>query len=142
MAVWMFARLLHAHVRLRWLELPSSVGMSRIAQVQARLPWFMEARPSAACAKGGAGAYSDSLQRSSTDPGNVAGLERGVVAASAFRTSYVPLSRQTDFIDGLKARGGTRAACAPSMQSCAASAKLSTSPALISSRDDTDCRLF
>ena len=68
--------------------------------MQARLPWFMEARPSAACAKGGAGAYSDALQRDTDDPGGVAGLQRGVIAASAFRTSYVPLSRQTDFIDG------------------------------------------
>ena len=70
--------------------------------MQARLPWFMEARPSAACAKGGAGAYSDALQRNASDPGGIAGLQRGVIAASAFRTSYVPLSRQTDFIDGLK----------------------------------------
>ena len=72
------------------------------AQIQARLPWFMEARPSAACAKGGAGAYSNALQRDANDPGGVAGLRRGVVAASAFRTSYVPLSQQTDFIDGFK----------------------------------------
>ena len=76
--------------------------MLHTAQMQARLPWFMEARPSAACAKGGAGAYSDALQRDAADPGGVAGLQRGVIAASAFRTSYVPLSRQTDFIDGLK----------------------------------------
>ncbi len=79
--------------------------------MQARLPWFMEARPSAACAKGGAGAYSDALQRDADDPGGVAGLQRGVIAASAFRTSYVPLSRQTDFIDGFKV-GGARASTA------------------------------
>lgn len=62
----------------------------------------MEAKPSAECAKGGAGAYTDAIQRDPHQPGGLAGLDRGVVSASAFRTSYVPLSSQADFIKGLK----------------------------------------
>lgn len=62
----------------------------------------MEAKPSAECAKGGAGAYTDALQRDPQEPGGLAGLGRGVISASAFRTSYVPLSSQADFIQGLK----------------------------------------
>ncbi len=72
-------------------------------QVKAKLPWFLEAVPSAGCAKGGIGAYSDSLQRDPQDLSGVAGLHRGVVAASSFRTQYVPLSKQQDFIDALQA---------------------------------------
>ena len=30
--------------------------------LQAKLPWFLQAQPSAACAKGGAGAYNDAIQ--------------------------------------------------------------------------------
>ena len=30
--------------------------------LQAKLPWFLQAQPSAACAKGGAGAYNDAVQ--------------------------------------------------------------------------------
>jgi hypothetical protein len=32
------------------------------------LPWFMQALPSEACAKGGAGAYSSALQQDPNDP--------------------------------------------------------------------------
>lgn len=32
-----------------------------------RLPWFLGALPSEDCAKGGAGAYNDALQRSSKE---------------------------------------------------------------------------
>lgn len=76
-------------------------GRPTLRQFQEKLPWFMDALPSEACAKGGAGAYSDAVQR---DPatGAVAGLDRGVVAASAFRTSYVVLSSQADFIGALR----------------------------------------
>jgi Niemann-Pick C1 protein len=31
-------------------------------QVQQKLPWFLESVPSMACAKGGAGAYTDAIQ--------------------------------------------------------------------------------
>jgi hypothetical protein len=34
------------------------------------------------------------------------GLGEGVVAASSFRTSYVPLNKQSDFIDGMQVRKG------------------------------------
>ena len=71
-------------------------------QVKAKLPWFLEAVPSAGCAKGGVGAYSNSLQRDPQDLSGVAGLHQGVVAASSFRTQYVPLSKQQDFIDALQ----------------------------------------
>ncbi len=57
-----------------------------------------------ACAKGGAGAYTDAIQAEKHDPTGVAGLSRGVVAASSFRTAYVPLSTQADFIGGLQVR--------------------------------------
>ena len=70
--------------------------------MQERLPWFMAARPSAACAKGGAGAYTDAIQADGADPGGLAGLADGVLAASAFRTSYVPLATQRDFIQSLQ----------------------------------------
>lgn len=36
-------------------------------QVKKRLPWFLKALPSEDCAKGGAGAYTDALQRSSKE---------------------------------------------------------------------------
>ena len=74
------------------------------AQVRARLPWFLDALPSEQCAKGGAGGYTDALQRDAGDPSGVAGLSRGAVAASAFRTSYVPLGAQADFIGGMRVR--------------------------------------
>ena len=74
--------------------------------MQDKLPWFLASQPSAACAKGGAGAYSDAIQRDASDPTGVAGLgSRGVVAASSFRASYVVLSRQSDFIGALQVGG-------------------------------------
>ena len=36
-----------------------------------RLPWFLEALPSEDCAKGGAGAYGDALQRSSKESSGI-----------------------------------------------------------------------
>lgn len=36
-----------------------------------RLPWFLGALPSEDCAKGGAGAYTDALQRSSKEPSGI-----------------------------------------------------------------------
>ncbi|KAL6768530.1 SSD3 [Auxenochlorella protothecoides x Auxenochlorella symbiontica] len=83
-----------------------SDGRPTLAQFQARLPWFLAAKPSAACAKGGAGAYDAALRRSASDATAVAGLSRGRVDASAFRTSYVSLSRQADFIQALQASRG------------------------------------
>ena len=42
--------------------------MDLSAQVRARLPWFLDALPSEQCAKGGAGGYTDALQRDAGDP--------------------------------------------------------------------------
>lgn len=78
--------------------------MPAAAQVQKKLPWFLESVPSMACAKGGAGAYTDAIRTDASDGTGVAGLSRGVVAASSFRTSYVPLSTQDDFISSLAVR--------------------------------------
>lgn len=82
------------------------VCISCLPPYQDKLPWFLASQPSAACAKGGAGAYSDAIQRNASDPTGVAGLgSQGVVAASSFRASYVVLSRQADFIGALKVGG-------------------------------------
>lgn len=40
-------------------------------------------------------------QADAHDETGIAGLSGGVVAASSFRTAYVPLSSQDDFISGL-----------------------------------------
>ncbi|KAI3436838.1 hypothetical protein D9Q98_006248 [Chlorella vulgaris] len=75
-----------------------------LTQFQNKLPWFLAALPSAACAKGGAGAYAGTLQLNASDPTGVAGLgASGLVAASHFRSNYVTLSRQSDFIHALEA---------------------------------------
>lgn len=59
--------------------------------------------PPQACAKGGAGAYLDAIQRDPSDATGVAGLgASGTVAASAFRSNYAVLSRQADFIGALQ----------------------------------------
>ncbi|KAJ9512863.1 hypothetical protein QJQ45_029163, partial [Haematococcus lacustris] len=141
-------------------------GRPDVADYQRYLPWFLEALPSEACAKGGAGAYADLLSREAppalpdlqqhppappgliaaraahSSPGleqragggaggdegegegveeeggegvgeegvggqageaslPVAGLSRGVVEASAFRTYYTPLNQQQ-----VRGRGG------------------------------------
>jgi Niemann-Pick C1 protein len=78
-------------------------GRPSLKQVQQKLPWFLESQPSMACAKGGAGAYTDAIQADAHDETGIAGLSDGVVAASSFRTAYVPLSSQDDFISGLTA---------------------------------------
>jgi hypothetical protein len=42
-----------------------------LVQVKQRLPWFMKALPSEDCAKGGAGAYTGALQRSSKESSGI-----------------------------------------------------------------------
>ncbi|GLI64747.1 hypothetical protein VaNZ11_008114, partial [Volvox africanus] len=50
-------------------------GRPSVSQFQSYLPWFLGAKPSEQCAKGGLGAYSDALQRAQKeDPTSVAGL--------------------------------------------------------------------
>ncbi len=70
---------------------------------QRYLPWFLIARPSEACAKGGAGAHSDLIARvggpdapAGGPDAAIAGLDtRGVVSMSAFRTFYTALNEQS-----------------------------------------------
>ncbi len=94
---------------------PPAGGRPSLPQFQGYLPWFLAARPSEGCAKGGMGAYSDALQRAHPDdPTSVAGLlpgdkegqgqggRGGVVAASSFRAYYTPLNKQEDFIGAMR----------------------------------------
>ncbi|KAH0915844.1 hypothetical protein HID58_030290 [Brassica napus] len=54
------------------------------AQFREKLPWFLNALPSADCAKGGHGAYTNSV--------DLKGYEAGVIHASEFRTYHTPLN--------------------------------------------------
>lgn len=67
------------------------------------LPRFLEAKPSAECAKGGLGAYNDALQSDPSDPTGVDGLSTGLITSSSFTAYYLPLSSQQDFIHALDA---------------------------------------
>ncbi|KAL9273785.1 NPC intracellular cholesterol transporter 1-like protein [Drosera capensis] len=64
-------------------------------QFMEKLPWFLNALPSADCAKGGHGAYTNSL--------DLAGYESGVIHASEFRTYHTPLNKQGDYVNALRA---------------------------------------
>ncbi|CAI0382113.1 unnamed protein product, partial [Linum tenue] len=64
-------------------------------QFKEKLPWFLNALPSADCAKGGHGAYTGSVE--------LQGYENGVIQASSFRTYHTPLNKQRDFVDSLRA---------------------------------------
>ncbi|CAI9117104.1 OLC1v1018440C1 [Oldenlandia corymbosa var. corymbosa] len=64
-------------------------------QFQEKLPWFLNALPSANCAKGGIGAYSTSVE--------LKGFEDGVIQASSFRTYHTPLNKQADFVNSMRA---------------------------------------
>ncbi|CAJ1971645.1 unnamed protein product [Sphenostylis stenocarpa] len=65
------------------------------AQFREKLPWFLDALPSADCAKGGHGAYTNSV--------DLNGYERGVIQASEFRTYHTPLNRQSDYVNAIQA---------------------------------------
>ncbi|CAO2833728.1 unnamed protein product [Amaranthus hypochondriacus] len=65
------------------------------AQFRNKLPWFLQALPSASCAKGGHGAYTNSV--------DLQGYEDGIIQASEFRTYHTPLNKQTDFVNALRA---------------------------------------
>ncbi|XP_047170298.1 LOW QUALITY PROTEIN: NPC intracellular cholesterol transporter 1 [Vigna umbellata] len=60
-----------------------------------KLPWFLDALPSADCAKGGHGAYTNSV--------DLNGYESGVIQASEFRTYHTPLNRQGDYVNAIQA---------------------------------------
>ncbi|XP_023634609.1 Niemann-Pick C1 protein isoform X2 [Capsella rubella] len=65
------------------------------AQFREKLPWFLNALPSADCAKGGHGAYTNSV--------DLKGYETGVIQASEFRTYHTPLNTQGDYVNALRA---------------------------------------
>ncbi|CAI9112476.1 OLC1v1012932C1 [Oldenlandia corymbosa var. corymbosa] len=65
------------------------------AQFKEKLPWFLSALPSADCAKGGHGAYTNSI--------DLNGYESGVIRASEFRTYHTPLNKQSDYVNAVKA---------------------------------------
>ncbi|KAK9271226.1 hypothetical protein L1049_026816 [Liquidambar formosana] len=65
------------------------------AQFQEKLPWFLNALPSADCAKGGHGAYTSSV--------DLKGYENGVIQASEFRTYHTPLNKQIDYVNSMRA---------------------------------------
>ncbi|XP_031405004.1 NPC intracellular cholesterol transporter 1 isoform X2 [Punica granatum] len=65
------------------------------SQFREKLPWFLAALPSADCAKGGHGAYTDSV--------DLQGYESGVIQASSFRTYHTPLNKQVDYVNSLRA---------------------------------------
>ncbi|CAL5434030.1 unnamed protein product [Camellia sinensis] len=61
-------------------------GRPSTAQFKEKLPWFLNALPSADCAKGGHGAYTSSV--------DLNGYKSGVIRASEFRTYHTPLRKQ------------------------------------------------
>lgn len=75
----------------------SDLVNSRPSTVQFRekLPWFLNALPSADCAKGGHGAYTNSV--------DLNGYESGVIRASEFRTYHTPLNKQGDYVNAMRA---------------------------------------
>ncbi|XP_071698001.1 uncharacterized protein [Rutidosis leptorrhynchoides] len=64
-------------------------------QFTEKLPWFLAALPSSDCAKGGHGAYTNSVELN--------GFENGVIQASSFRTYHTPLNKQVDFVNSMRA---------------------------------------
>ncbi|XP_057440804.1 uncharacterized protein LOC130732832 [Lotus japonicus] len=65
------------------------------AQFRDKLPWFLDALPSADCAKGGHGAYTNSIDMN--------GYEGGIIQASEFRTYHTPVNRQGDYVNAIRA---------------------------------------
>jgi Niemann-Pick C1 protein len=80
---------------------PSNLTLTRPtgSQFADFLPWFLEAPPSASCAKGGLGVYTDYV-RTNSATGAVVGLDAYRVTSS-FRSLSAPLSAQTDFMSAL-----------------------------------------
>ncbi|PON78470.1 Niemann-Pick C type protein [Trema orientale] len=64
-------------------------------QFMEKLPWFLNALPSADCAKGGHGAYTNSV--------DLNGYESGIIQASEFRTYHTPVNKQVDYVNSLRA---------------------------------------
>ncbi|KAF3789097.1 Niemann-Pick C1 protein [Nymphaea thermarum] len=70
-------------------------GRPSTAQFKEKLPWFLNALPSSDCAKGGRGAYSNSV--------DLEGYENGIIQASEFRTYHTPLNKQVDYVNSMRA---------------------------------------
>ena len=51
--------------------LEGALKLHSCLQTRQRLPWFLDALPSEDCAKGGAGAYTDALQRSAKESSGI-----------------------------------------------------------------------
>ncbi|KAE9447443.1 hypothetical protein C3L33_20667, partial [Rhododendron williamsianum] len=79
-------------------------GRPSTAQFREKLPWFLNALPSADCAKGGHGAYTSSVDLNGRSAFILlSGYESGVIRASEFRTYHTPLRKQSDFVNSLRA---------------------------------------
>ncbi|KAE8704227.1 putative serine/threonine-protein kinase cx32 [Hibiscus syriacus] len=65
------------------------------SQFREKLPWFLDALPSADCSKGGHGAYTSSVE--------LQGYENGIIKASSFRTYHTPLNKQIDYVNSMRA---------------------------------------
>ncbi|KAL4186468.1 hypothetical protein AMTRI_Chr09g34040 [Amborella trichopoda] len=70
-------------------------GRPSTKQFMDKLPWFLNALPSADCAKGGHGAYANSV--------DLKGYENGIVHASEFRTYHTPVNKQIDYVNSMRA---------------------------------------
>ncbi|KAL5858640.1 hypothetical protein ACOSQ3_006098 [Xanthoceras sorbifolium] len=70
-------------------------GRPSTMQFREKLPWFLNALPSADCAKAGHGAYSSSV--------DLTGYESGVIRATEFRTYHTPLNKQGDYVNSMRA---------------------------------------
>lgn len=69
-------------------QLPAD-GRPELTDFQGYLPWFLEALPSEACAKGGAGAYSSAIQLDSTDrTGDTSACEGGFSSGVFWQLFY------------------------------------------------------
>jgi Patched family len=71
-------------------------------QYQKYLPWFLASPPSASCAKGGLGVYSDYIERRAQSD-KIAGLRERQTVTAAFRSFSAPLATQRDFTAALAA---------------------------------------
>ncbi|XP_077246845.1 uncharacterized protein LOC143886669 [Tasmannia lanceolata] len=70
-------------------------GRPTTTQFRDKLPWFLNALPSADCAKGGHAAYTSSVDMN--------GYESSVIQASEFRTYHTPLNKQSDYVNSMRA---------------------------------------
>lgn len=77
-------------------------GRPTLNDTRLLLPWFLDAAPSADCAKGGLGVYTDQI-RTNPDTGSVVGLRDAGLVTASFRAFSSPLSKQPDFIKALRA---------------------------------------